>query len=92
DATVLAEYLVGKGLPFRKAHEVVGRVVRQASEQGKPLAKLPLAQLQAANDLIANDVYDYLGASNVVARYRSVGAAGGKPLIQQLEVWKERLQ
>ncbi|MBS0001465.1 MAG: argininosuccinate lyase [Thioalkalivibrio sp.] len=59
-ATDLADYLVGRGLPFRDAHEVVGRAVRLADERECDLAELPLADLQGFDARIGEDVYDLL--------------------------------
>jgi len=59
-ATDLADYLVKKGLPFRDAHEVVGRLVAHAIEEGCDLSELPLDSLTSANDLIEEDVYQVL--------------------------------
>jgi len=56
-ATDMADYLVGKGLPFREAHECVGRVVRYAIEQGKRLDELPLADLTRFSPLFDEEVY-----------------------------------
>ena len=91
DATALAEYLVNKGLPFRKAHHIVGALVAQASKTGTPLAKLPLETLQSACDRVGPDVYDYLGAANVVERYAPSGAGGRRQLKEQLAVWHKVL-
>jgi len=90
DATALAEYLVGKGVPFRQAHHVVGSLVARAAA-GKPLAKLPLDELRAASGRIGADVYKHLGAANVVKRYAPDGAAGPKQLRKQLAFWKKML-
>ncbi|MFW8564600.1 argininosuccinate lyase [Orrella sp. 11846] len=59
-ATDLADYLVKKGLPFRDAHEVVALAVRTCEERGCDLADLPLADLQAFDQKIEQDVYDVL--------------------------------
>lgn len=91
DATVLAEYLVGRGVPFRAAHQVVGTLVAVAERDGKELADLPLAVLQRHCDRIGGDVYQYLGASNVVARYRSEGSAGRTGVRRQIAAWRRRL-
>lgn len=97
DATSLAEYLVTKGVPFRTAHHIVGTLVARCEKEGKhALSQLPL---QAFNEVIATksdfraseEIYSCLGARNVVSRYQSAGAAGGKPLEEQLKAWKERL-
>jgi argininosuccinate lyase len=97
DATSLAEYLVTKGVPFRTAHHVVGTLVARCEREGKhALSQLPV---EAFNEVIATksdvrvdaDVYHALGARNVVKRYQSAGAAGGKPFEEQLAAWKKRL-
>ncbi len=91
DATALAEYLVKKGMPFRQAHGVVGALVAACEKQGKQLGQLSLEEFQECSSLIEGDVYDYLGAVNVVRRYASAGAAGPEQARQQLAFWKEHL-
>jgi argininosuccinate lyase len=98
DATSLAEYLVTKGIPFRTAHHIVGTLVARCEKEGKhALAQLGI---DTFNEVIAaagaavrvtDDVYSSLGAANVVKRYQSAGAAGGKPFEEQLKAWKARL-
>jgi argininosuccinate lyase len=103
DATSLAEYLVTKGVPFRTAHHIVGTLVARCEKEGKHA----LGQLgvEAFNEVISQStrgasspatrvddyVYSCLGAKNVVKRYQSAGAAGGKPFEDQLAAWKKRL-
>ena len=98
DATSLAEYLVLKGIPFRTAHHIVGTVVVRCEKEGKHA--LSQLSVEAFNEVIASaksdvrvtdDVYTSLGAANVVKRYQSAGAAGGKPFEDQLKAWKQRL-
>jgi argininosuccinate lyase len=88
DATVLAEYLVGKQVPFRQAHQVVGRLVAQCEKAGCELRDLALEAFQSACDRIDRDVYDYLGPDNVVARYRSEGSGGPEWTRKQIAYWK----
>jgi argininosuccinate lyase len=100
DATSLAEFLVTKGIPFRTAHHVVGTLVAKCEKEGKTaLAHLKLEDFQEALKAhgwqsvgLNQDIYDSLGAKNVVKRYRSAGAAGGKPFEDQLANWKKRLK
>ena len=73
-ATDLADYLVRKGLPFRRAHEVVGRVVRLALDEGKGLADLGLAELRRFSPLFEGDVKD---AITVEASLRARAVTGG---------------
>jgi argininosuccinate lyase len=105
DATSLAEYLVTKNVPFRTAHHIVGTLVAQCEREGKhALSQLSVEQFndvidkslkaQGASSLgvrVTDDVYNALGAHNVVKRYQSAGAAGGKPFEAQLASWKQRL-
>jgi argininosuccinate lyase len=98
DATSLAEYLVTRGIAFRTAHHIVGTLVARCEKEGKhALAQL---SVEAFNETIAaansdvrvtDEVYTCLGAANVVKRYQSAGAAGGKPFEEQLAAWKKRL-
>ncbi|NLX21682.1 MAG: argininosuccinate lyase [Phycisphaerae bacterium] len=90
DATVLAEYLVGKGVPFRLAHQYVGRLVAGAEKQNRELADLPLDEFRVVCDRIGPDVYGYLGSANVVKRYRSEGSAGPASVARQIRFWKKR--
>ncbi|RRJ82960.1 argininosuccinate lyase [Aestuariirhabdus litorea] len=59
-ATDLADYLVRKGMPFRDAHEVVGKAVALGVKTGLDLAEMELAQLQQFSDTITSDVFDVL--------------------------------
>jgi argininosuccinate lyase len=91
DATSLAEYLVTRGVPFRTAHQHVGRLVRLCDEKGlERLADLPLADMQSISDRIAADVAKWLTPANVVHRYQSIGNAG-MGYRPQLEAWMARL-
>jgi argininosuccinate lyase len=92
DATSLAEYLVGKGTPFRRAHQIVGGLVGQAVRDGRKLADLSLDELRAAcGEAVGDDVYEHLSAANVVARYAPEGAAGPRQLRTQLDHWTRKL-
>jgi argininosuccinate lyase len=105
DATSLAEYLVTKGVPFRTAHHIVGTLVSKCEKSGRhALSQLSVEEFneaiasslksQGASTLgvrVDQDVYSALGAKNVVKRYQSAGAAGGKPFEEQLAAWKKRL-
>jgi argininosuccinate lyase len=73
-ATDLADYLVRQGLPFREAHEVVGRTVRHAIARGRELADLPLDELRQFSARIGPDVYPAL---TVEASLRARAVLGG---------------
>ena len=74
NATELADYLVGKGLPFREAHHVTGHAVALAEKQGKGLEDLSLAELQQLDARIADDVYAVLDYAAAVRRRECSGA------------------
>jgi argininosuccinate lyase len=72
-ATDLADYLVRKGLPFRDAHEVVGKAVRHGVEQRKDLAELSLDELRQFSRLIEQDVFQVLTLEGSVAARNHLG-------------------
>ena len=72
-ATDLADYLVRKGMPFRDAHEVVGRAVRAGVESGRDLAEMSLEELQRFSPTIAADVFDVLSLEGSVAARDHLG-------------------
>jgi argininosuccinate lyase len=72
-ATDLADYLVRKGVPFRDAHEIVARAVREAEQAGRDLAELPLERLRAFSDRIDADVFGVLTPEGSVALRRHTG-------------------
>jgi argininosuccinate lyase len=92
DATVVAEYLVKKGVPFRTAHHVVGSLVAECDRRGiAKLSELDLAVMRERSEAIGEDVYDVLGAKKVIANYQSHGAGGVKQLKVQLKRWEKIL-
>ena len=60
NATELADYLVSKDVPFRKAHEIVGQIVLSCTQQGIYLLDVPLEEYQQAHPAIESDIYDFL--------------------------------
>jgi len=91
DATSLAEYLVRKGVAFREAHGIVGTLVADCEKQGKKLSDLTLVEFKKYSSVIGKDVYDYLGAANVVSKYITEGAAGRAQSKEQIAYWRKRL-
>ncbi len=91
DATALAEYLVGKGTAFRRAHGIVGSLVAECEKQNKKLSELTLDELKQQCDVIEADVYESLGAVKVADKYITEGAAGPKQAKRQIEYWTKQL-
>jgi argininosuccinate lyase len=72
-ATDLADYLVRKGMPFRDAHEVVGKSVAAGIASDKDLSEMSLAELQEFSDLITDDVFDVLTLEGSVQARNHIG-------------------
>jgi argininosuccinate lyase len=88
-ATDLADYLVRKGMPFRKAHEVVGRAVLRATELGCGLVDMPIGEYTKLSPLIQEDVYDALSVEASVRRRTSYGGTAPANLRKRLTVLKK---
>jgi argininosuccinate lyase len=73
NATEMADYLARKGMPFREAHDMVGRLVLRAIEQGVELQNLSLAEMQAFSPLIEADVYEALSLERTLASKSQTG-------------------
>jgi argininosuccinate lyase len=67
-ATELADYLVGKGMPFRQAHDVVGALVRTAEGRGVELNQLALEEFRAESTLFEPDLHEWLNIARAVDR------------------------
>jgi argininosuccinate lyase len=72
-ATDLAEYLVGRGVPFREAHETIGRLVRELSGDGRSLLEVTLAELQNLSPAFQADVLDMLNPEHSLKMRRIIG-------------------
>jgi len=90
-ATDLADYLVGKGIPFRDAHEIVGRAVKLAIDAGCDLADLPLKQLKSLSDRIGKDVYSVLTLEGAVAARDHFGATAPSQVRAAIQRARARL-
>ncbi len=91
-ATDLAEYLVGKGLPFRTAHEVIGKTVQYCIEQKKDLNDLSLNEFRRFSRHIDEDVYEHLTLETAVERRRSRGGTSPEEVRTQIARIKEILR
>ncbi|MCY3613879.1 MAG: argininosuccinate lyase [Bacteroidetes bacterium] len=92
NATDLADYLARKGLPFREAHDVVGRLVAICLEEGVSLESLPVARMQVVSALIESDVVDCLHLDAVVNARNSFGGTAAIEVERQIELAREELE
>ncbi|MBL9038151.1 MAG: argininosuccinate lyase [Archangium sp.] len=89
-ATDLAEALVKKGMPFRKAYQVVGSLVRRCQERGLPLTKAPLELAQSIDAALDAQTLAVLEPTGAIARKRSEGSTGPESVDRQLVALTER--
>lgn len=92
DATTLMEHLIGRGVPQRSAHEVIGHLVGLCERRGlKRLADLPDDDLAAAHPALGPDTRALLGVANAVKAFRSYGSTAPDEVAKQLAAWEARL-
>ncbi len=92
NATDLADYLARKGLPFREAHDVVGRLVAICLKEGVPLESLPVGRMQEVSALIESDVMDCLDLDAVVNARNSFGGTAANEVERQIGLAREELK
>ena len=91
NATELADYLASKGMPFREAHEVVGKLVLFCVQNGCYLADLNLNQFKEASELFEEDIYTALNPYEAVKRRNSQGGTGFEQVKLAIEKGKSLL-
>ncbi|MGE0133014.1 MAG: argininosuccinate lyase [Blastocatellales bacterium] len=84
NATDLADYLVRKGLEFRKAHEVIGRIVVYAIEQGRQLNELTIDECRRFSPLFDEDIFDAISLESSLAGKSQLGGTSPEQVKQEL--------
>ena len=90
-ATELADYLVGKGVPFREAHEIVGKVLRATEQDGKSIRELPVARLKEFSTAFGHDFAAALTLEASLARRAGPGGTAPKAVRAALDDFDTRL-
>ena len=83
-ATDVADYCVRKGLPFRQAHEVVGKTVRYCIENNKDIPELSLDEFRSFSELIEDDIYDYVTLDASVNARRGTGGTAREAVEREI--------
>lgn len=91
NATDMADYLVGKGLPFRDAYKISGKIVAKCIETGNVLETLPLETYKEFSDKFDKDIYDAVDLDNCVNRRISVGGTSVTSVQKQIAFVKSKL-
>ena len=92
NATDAADYLVGKGVPFRDAHGIIGRLVLYCIEKDTSIYALSLEELRSISDKFDEDIYDAISLKTCVEKRLTIGAPGEKMMKQVIEKNKEYLK
>ena len=92
NATDAADYLVGKGVPFRDAHGIIGRLVLYCIEKDTSIDALSLEELRSISDKFGEDIYDAISLKTCVEKRLTIGAPGEKMMKQVIEKNKEYLK
>lgn len=92
NATELADYLANHGVPFREAHEIVGKLVLACIQRGIFLQDVPLEEYQQIAPVIESDIYEKLSSYNAVKNRHSYGGTGFDQVDKQIKAAKIQLQ
>jgi argininosuccinate lyase len=90
-ATDLADYLVGKGVPFRSAHEHVGRAVAMCMDRGCTLPQLSLEDYASISPSFATDLFAVFDLTKAMAARQAIGAPSPDNVAAQLDRWEKAL-
>jgi argininosuccinate lyase len=85
NATDVADYLAAKGVPFREAYNLVGKVVKTSLAAGKLLKDLTLEEWQSLHPAFENDIYEAIAPARVVSARNSYGGTGFDQVRQALD-------
>ena len=90
-ATDLADYLVLQGLPFRQAHEVIGKLVAYTLEQQRTLRELTIDEFRKFSDRFGPDTFEVLNLDRAISRRTTIGAPSLENVAAELERWNSIL-
>lgn len=90
-ATELADYLVTKGIPFREAHAIIGRIVRACVDQRRDLKDLTLADLRAYSERFEKDALDVLTLEGAIERKAQIGGTARQRVAARLKTLEQTL-
>lgn len=91
NATDAADYLVGKGVPFRDAHGIIGQLVLYCLDKGCAIDELTIEELQAISPVFEADVYDAISLKTCVEKRLTIGAPGRQAMLDTIEMQKAYL-
>jgi len=90
-ATDLADYLVKKEVPFRKAHEIIGKLTAYSLEKNKPFPDFTLAEFKQFSEAFEEDAFSVLTLEQALAARTGIGAPSPNNVASQLKFWREKI-
>jgi argininosuccinate lyase len=90
-AVEMAEYLTARGIPFREAHHIAGKMVRSCEENGKYLYEMTLEEMREHSQVFDQSIYEYIDARNIVKSRRTPGGASYQAVEKEIESEKTYL-
>ena len=91
-ATELADYLVQEGIPFREAHNIVGRLVKRCINKNQELRDLSLKDLQSVSRRFTKKALTFLTVQGAVDRKSQIGGTARKQVERQVKSWEQRFK
>lgn len=92
NATDAADYLVGKGVPFRDAHGIIGQLVLYCIEHNISLGEMSLEEYQKISPVFEEDIYDAISMETCVEKRNTIGAPGQKAMAEVIQKCEEYLK
>ncbi|MGH7801399.1 MAG: argininosuccinate lyase [Thermodesulfobacteriota bacterium] len=90
-ATDLADYLARKGMPFRQAHEVTGKVVSYAEQKTRELTQISISELKMFSNLFEEDVFDHITLEGSISSRKSYGGTAKENVLKMIEESKKEV-
>jgi argininosuccinate lyase len=91
-STDLADWLVLKGIPFREAHNIVGKIVNQLEKKVENFEDLTIEKLKTINPIFDETALNCLNLSSALSRKKTFGSPNPKFVKEQIKNWKEKLK
>ena len=90
-ATDLADYLVTNGIPFREAHDILGKIVKYATDENKKLNQISIEEYKTFSNIFEDDVFKYLSAESCLENKKTIGSPNPQMVMNSITHWQEKL-
>lgn len=90
-ATDIADYLAGKGIPYRQAHKIVGKIVKDCEKKSRQFEDLTLEEWKKYSPLFKEDIFDFIRIEKCIERRNIIGGTARKQIKKQIEKAKKNI-